>query len=128
MRASVDIETALYNALTTEKYSASAHKVPATLGSSLPHIHVVRTGGYTSDRVIEINNVDFDAYAANDAEAMEAACALCGFVRDLEGTTLDTPCYKSEVITLPYPNPDPRHPSLGRATLKAQISTRTKGA
>lgn len=128
MRESVDIETALYNALTTEKYSASAHTVPETLGSSLPHIHVVRTGGYTSDRVIEINNVDFDVYAANDAEAMEAACALCGFVRDLEGTTLDTPCYKSEVITLPYPNPDPRHPSLGRATLKAQISTRTKGA
>lgn len=128
MRASVDIETALYNALTTEKYSASAHTVPATLGSSLPHINVVRTGGYTSDRVIELNNVDFDVYAANDAEAMEAACALCGFVRDLEGTTLDTPCYKSEVITLPYPNPDPRHPSLGRATLKAQILTRTKGA
>lgn len=126
MRASVDIETALYNALTADSYSASAHMIPHDLGSTCPHIHVVRTGGTTSDLVMESVNVDFDVYAGTSMDAMEAACALCGWVRGLAGGTLVTPCYSAEVITLPYNNPDPRHPNIGRATLKAQIIVRTQ--
>jgi hypothetical protein len=57
---------------------------------------------------------------------MEEASHLCGWVRALEGTTVDTPCYTSEVITLPYENLDPRHPNIGRATFKAQIAVRVK--
>ena len=123
---SVDIETALYNLLTADHYSASAHIIPAGLENTLPHIHVVRTGGTTSDRVIEANSVDFDVYAGTQMDAMETACDLCGWVRDLVGQTVGTQCYESEVITLPYNNPDPRHPNIGRATLKAQITIRTK--
>ena len=126
MNQSVDIETALYNLLTADKYSASAHVIPATLGNTLPHVHVTRTGGFTTDRVLDLNNVDFDVYAATQADAMESATALSGWVRDLEGKTVETPCYAAEIITLPYPNPDPRHPNIGRATLKAQITIRTK--
>lgn len=127
MRVSVDIETALYNQLTADKYNASAHAVPASLGSALPHIHVARTGGYTSDLVIETNNIDFDVYAADSADAMTAATNLCAWVRALAGKTLDGPCYNAEITTLPYSNPDPRHPTISRATFKAQILTRTKG-
>lgn len=126
MRITNDIETALYNALTNADISASAHAIPATLGATLPHVHVVRTGGYESDMVIETHYVDFDVYAADQADAMDAAVRVCGIVRDLEGTTLETPCYRSEITTLPYGNPDPRHPSISRATFKAQIITRTK--
>ena len=125
MRASFDIETALYNALTLSEFHASAHNLPSTLGADLPHVHVVRTGGYTSDRVIESNNIDFDVYAADTTDAMAAAVTLCGWVRDLEGDDIGVPVYSSEVSTLPYNNPDPRHPTLGRATFKAQIVTRT---
>lgn len=128
MRYSVDIETALYEKLTADKYSASAHAIPATLGATLPHIHVERTGGFTSDLVIETNNVDFDVYAENEADAMREASNLCAWVRDLEGSTVGSPCSFSEVSTLPYNNPDPRHPTISRATLKAQIIVRTKGA
>lgn len=128
MRISVDIETALYDLLTADGYGASAHALPATLGASLPHIHVVRTGGMTSDMVIETNFVDFDVYAADTADAMTAATNLCAWVRELEGGLIDTPCYSSEISTLPYNNPDPRHPTLARVTFKAQILTRTKGA
>lgn len=128
MRVSMDIETALYNRLTAENYSASAHAVPASLGNTLPHIHVVRTGGYTSDMVIESHSIDFDVYAGNDADAMTVASNLCGWVRDLPGGVLDTPCYEAEIVTLPYSNPDPRHPNIARATFKAQILARTKGA
>lgn len=126
MNVSVDIETALYNRLTTDKYSASAHIVPASLGATFPHVHIVRTGGPTHDRVMDDCNVDFDVYAATQMDAMEEASLLCGWIRDLEGSTLVTPCYRSEILTTPYPNPDPRHPNIGRATIKALITIRTK--
>ena len=122
MRYSKDIETALYERLITSGYSsASAHAIPPDLGEALPHVHVVRTGGYEKDLVIEINRVDFDIYAEDAADAMETACALCGWIRDLAGDF----CYASEINTLPYGNPDPRHPNIARATVKAQILTRT---
>jgi len=127
MRASVDIETAIYELLIASEYSASAHALPATLGAPLPHVHVVRTGGLTDDFVIETNQVDFDVYAADDADAMEDACSLCAWVRNLSGEIVGTQCYAAEISTLPYNNPDPRHPNLARATFKAQILTRTKG-
>ena len=159
MRYSVDIETALYDWLVLRRgISASAHRLPATLGEgtvpssalvvlpdgyffvmpdgnlirvpieipALPHVHVVRTGGLTSDLVLEENYVDFDVYAEDDAEAMTVASELCGWVRDLPQQKVDMTCYSSEVTTLPYPNPDPRHPTLGRATFKALIRIRTK--
>lgn len=128
MRAGNDLETALYEKLTLDNYSASAHALPSNLGSTLPHVHVVRTGGYTSDMVIEVNSVDFDVYASDQAEAMSAALDLCDWVRSLNGYRVFTPCYYSEVTTLPYANPDPRHPNIARATFKAQILTRTRGA
>lgn len=127
MRASLDIETALYNKLNTEGYSASAHAIPATLGNTLPHIHITRTGGSNSSMVIDTHQIDFDVYAGDQADAMAAACDLCDWVYELEGADLGTPCYQSDIITLPYGNPDPRHPTIGRATLKAQILTRTRG-
>lgn len=127
MRYSTDIETALYNLLDESEISASAHALPADLGATLPHVHVVRTGGFVTDRVIETNNVDFDVYAEDNASAMTAASNLCGWVRDLEGGWVDTACYSSEVTTLPYNNPDPRHPNISRATFKAQILVRMRG-
>ena len=125
MRVSIDIETALYSFLTGDGYNASAHELPATLGSHLPHVHVVRTGGFVTDRVIETNNVDFDVYAADQADAMTAASNLCGYVRSLELSEVATFCYAAEIQVLPYNNPDPRHPDLGRVTFKAQLLTRT---
>lgn len=121
MRYTRDIETALYDLLTAGGYSASAHAIPDTLGATLPHVHVVRTGGSESDMVIERNNVDFDVYADDAADAMTSACTLCGFVRDLAGDEF----YESEITTMPYNNPDPRHPTIARATFKAQILSRT---
>ena len=126
MTVSVDIETALYELLGKKGYSASAHAIPASLGEDLPHIHVTRTGGFTTDRVLENNSVDFDVYALTEADAMETASELCGWIRDLEGETVETTCYASEVTSLPYHNPDPRHPNLPRTTIKAQILVRNK--
>ena len=126
MRVSNDIETALYEALAEDGYSASAHALPVTLGDAFPHVHVVRTGGDTSDLVIEGSNVDFDIYAEDQADAMTAASNLCAWVRDLTSKEIGAPCYASEIEVLPYNNPDPRHPTIGRVTFKARITTRTR--
>lgn len=123
MRVCTDIETSLYGVLTADGYSASAHALPSTLGATLPHIHVTRTGGSTTDLVVEAHNVDFDVYAADQADAMIEATNLCAWARDL---TDNAQFYSSEVTTLPYNNPDPRHPTIGRATFKTLIYTRTK--
>lgn len=121
MRASVDIETVLYEKLAAGGYSASAHAIPATLGATLPHVHVTRTGGYTSDMVIETNMVDFDVYDKDPADAMASASSLCSWVRGLADLEQ---FYYSEVTTLPYQNPDPVNFEVARATFKAQIITR----
>ena len=133
MRCNVDIETRMARFMKEDlELSTSAHALPASLGENLPHVHVVRTGGYTSDMVVETHNLDFDVYAEDAADAMEAAADLCGYIR-VEGTfttEIDDKklvVYASEVMTLPYHNPDPRHPNLARATFKAQILTRTRG-
>ena len=76
--------------------------------------------------VLENNSVDFDVYALTESDAMETASELCGWIRDLEGETVETTCYASEVTSLPYNNPDPRHPNLPRTTIKAQILVRNK--
>lgn len=126
MTISNDIATALYERLTADGYSASAHVIPAALEAMLPHVHIeVVSGGPTSDRVIEDKIVDFDVYADTIPDAEEEVSYLCGWVRALEGTTVGTPCYTAEVINR-YKNPDPRHPNIGRATLRAQITVRVK--
>lgn len=123
MRKSVDIETALYELLTADGYSASAHSVPATLGNDFPHVHVVGQTVFNEDLVRDVNTVAFDIYAATQADAMEAASDLTAWVRDLVGEIVGTPCYQAEIINK-YPNPDPRHPNIGRATIRAQITIR----
>lgn len=123
---SIDIETALYNALASDGFSASAHALPASLGADLPHIHVERTGGTRSDIVIDTHFVDFDVYASDEAAAMEHASNMCGWVMNLVGEALGTYCYGANITTLPYNNPDPRHPNVARATLKTQLITRIR--
>lgn len=125
MRKSNDIETALYELLTASGWSASAHAISTTLGETLPHVHVTRTGGYTSDMVLELHQVDFDVYAEDAPDAMTYASDLCGWIRELAGETVGATCYQSEIMTLPYHNLDPRHSSLARVTVKANILTRT---
>ena len=118
MRRTKDIETKLYEELTAKGYHVSAHVIPTTLAKNLPHVHITRTGGFTADLVVETHQVSFDIYAKNADEAMETACKLTGDIRSLDNV------HYAEVVTLPYHNPDPRHPTLPRVTFNSQIITR----
>ncbi|MBR2838985.1 MAG: hypothetical protein IKE55_09395 [Kiritimatiellae bacterium] len=122
----IDIEAALVEALGAAGVGASAPPVPATLGAALPWAHVTRTGGSEAAYVQDVHRVDIDVYGSTEAAAAQAAGRLCGLVRSLAGSALGgVPCYSASIETLPYSNPDPRHPTLPRVTLKAQITTRT---
>ena len=126
MLETLDIEGAIQSALAAKGMSASAPPVPATLGAHLPHYHAVRVGGWQENAVQDMHEVEIHTYAADEADAMAAANRLSGWIRALAGDTLDGhQVYTSNVTTLPYGNPDPLHLSLARATLRAQILTRT---
>lgn len=126
MLETLDIEGAIQAALASEGMSASAPPIPATLGAHLPHFHAVRVGGWQENAVQDMHEVEIHAYAADEADAMGAANGIAGWVRRLAGDMLDGyQVYTSNVTTLPYGNPDPLHQSLARATLRAQILTRT---
>lgn len=122
----IDIEDAVRSAIASPSLGASAPPVPPDLGEVLPWVHVTRTGGSEAGPVLDAHLLDLDVYHAAEASAMETAGALCGAVRDLAGRELGgVPCYRASVTTLPYNNPDPRHPTLARCTLKIQVLTRT---
>ena len=127
MRETIDIEGALVAALKERGTSASAPPVPSRLGSTLPHVHVTRTGGDEVSIVQDRHRVDVDVYAATSAAAMSAVCELTGWLRSLVGSTLGgVPVYDARVDTLPYDNPDPLHPTIPRATFKASLVTRVQ--
>ena len=123
----IDIEDALRLALADAEVDASAPPIPADLGSTLPWICIERTGGADAGDVLDAHAVDLDVYADSEAAAIAEAGEICGWVRDLAGRELEggVPCYRAAVTALPYLNPDPRHPTLARYTVKVQILTRT---
>ena len=119
----IDIEDAVASALLAAGFDAGAPPVPKDLSAG--RVQVTRTGGERHAMVIDDHRVDLDCWAESDAAAMELADLLTDAVYALEGTDLlGVPCYSSAVTTLPYGNPDPRHPTLCRATLKARVTTR----
>lgn len=122
MRKTIDIEGALASMLAADGYDAGAPPVPADLSAG--RVQVTRTGGTRSDFVIDEHSIDFDCYGSTDAAAMGLADALTAWACELPGRDVGVPCYQADIVTLPYSNPDPRHPTLARATLKARILTR----
>jgi len=125
IRKTIDIEAGLQALLVADKWTACAPPLPPTLGSSLPLVAVYRTGGTRALFVQDEHAVTFDVYAADDAAAMESADALTAWASALEGRDIGgEPCHLVEIGALPYNNPDPRHPTLARASFSARIRTR----
>lgn len=126
IRRTIDIEGALQAALSDSGWSASAPPWPADLGETLPHVHIVCTGGSRSLFVQDESNVSLHVYAATEAAAMEAACDLTAWVCELPGNPLGgSTCHAAQIVARPYSNPDPRHPDIARATVGIRVRTRT---
>ncbi len=120
----IDIEAGLQTLLALEGWSASAPPIPATLGESLPHVAITRTGGSRTLMVQDAHSVALDVYAATEAGAMEAADELTAWAVSLTAVG-GVPVHRVELTALPYDNPDPRHPNIARATFTVRILTRT---
>lgn len=118
----IDIEGALVDALEND-YSISAPPVPANM--TAPHVHVVRLGGSRRSYVQDAHSVSFHCYGKSWKKATDLADELTEVVSDFEGGWLGgVPCYKVDITTLPYNNPDPDRGDLARVTFSAQVVTR----
>ena len=120
-----DIEAGLGELLEAEGVSASAPPVPANLGDNLPHVHVTRTGGNRAIMVQDMHMVTLDVYADTEAAAMARADGLTAWAVMLAGQTIGGAyCHDARLNSIPYNNPDPRHPNIARASFGVQLRTR----
>lgn len=107
--------------------AASATPIPEDLGAVLPYAVVYNVGGYrdAETRVLDTGALSIDVYADKPAQAMDVCAqvaALVDALSDDDGGAVQV--YTAQVTTLPYDNPDPRHPTIYRATCAADVMTR----
>lgn len=121
----IDVEAAIVDFASSLGLRIAAYPVPRNLGSSLPFTVIQRTGGSTASKVLDSHDVSLDCYAARWDEAMEAASDVCGMIHEMDGYEVGGAyCYKTQLRTLPYNNPDPNRPDLARVTFSAVVTFR----
>lgn len=100
----------------TAGIAAAPLPVPEDLGADLPIAIVEPLGGRRSSVVIDRVPMSIEVYASTDAAAQTACARVCGAVASLgDGTAENASHWLSvDVSTLPYNDPDPRHPTLAR--------------
>lgn len=104
---------------------ACATPIPEDLGAVLPLAVVYNVGGERVGLTVDRAAVSVDVYAQTPADAMNAAavaCAACAALPEYSGGACQW--YQCDVSTLPYDNPDPRHPTIPRATFAADLYAR----
>lgn len=121
----IDVEAAVVAFAASKSLDMAAYPVPRNLGVRTPFTVIQRTGGATASKVLDAHDVSFDCYAQRWDEAMDAASDVCGLVHALEGLDVGGAyCFRSQLRTLPYNNPDPNRPDLARVTLSAVLTFR----
>lgn len=107
-------------------YAASATPIPEDLGASLPYVVVYNVGGVRDarSRVLDTGALSVDVYAETPAQAMDACARVAALIDALPDAGGAVQVYAAQVTTLPYDNPDPRHPTIPRATCAADVVTR----
>lgn len=105
---------------------ASATPIPEDLGDVLPYAVVYNVGGYRDrdTRVLDVGAISVDVYADTPALAMSVCGDVAALLDALPDNAGAVQVYAAQVTTLPYDNPDPRHPTLPRATCAADVVTR----
>lgn len=120
-----DVELITAHALEADGIPATPPPVPADL--TAPRAVVYRTGGHRIALVIDRSIVSVDVYGPTWGEAMDACAQAVATVQDMGGRVIDgTQLGGVWIITLPYTNPDPNHPTIPRVTFSAEIITKAK--
>lgn len=103
-------------------YPCSAPPIPQELEA--PCVVFTRTGGSTSDLVVDTSSVMVHCYGLTWAGAMAIADDVAGVCKALP--YLDNVVTASALNTLPYNNFDPQHPDVPRVSFTALITTRSE--
>lgn len=115
----------LSRAATQEGMAIHCSAPPLDEEFSTPHVLVTRTGGQQVNLVIDRHQCSIDVRADTWSDATALAGWVCGVVRALPLSSDSLIQWRSSSIaTLPYPNPDPNHPSTPRVTLLAIVACR----
>ncbi len=119
----LDIENVMRECIGAQvAYPCSAPPIPQDLEP--PRIVFARTGGSSSDLVVDSSSVIVHCYGGTWADAMDEANEVAGAVKALP--YLDNPVTASVLNTLPYNNYDPQHPDVPRVSFSAIITTRSE--
>lgn len=118
-----DVELITAHAITAAGLEAAPPPVPS--GLTAPRAVVWRTGGHRIALVIDRSIVSVDVYAPTWGAAMDACARAVAAVQDMAGRIIDgVQTGGVWIITLPYTNPDPDHPTIPRVTFSAEIITK----
>lgn len=120
----VDIEDELRTALTSNELSVFAPPVPEDLSTRVPCAMVRRLGGVKKSLVVDSSNVIISVWAETDAEAMYHANNLVGKATELQFD--HETIRRIDIVTEPYQNNDPIHPTLARASFSVQVTSKSK--
>lgn len=114
-----DIEYILAQCL---KDICPAYPTPVPMDLNAPAITITRTGGSRASVVVDTHLVSIDVYGDNYGDATDTAGQAVGAICELYGEVAQgTQLGAVNVLTLPYANPDPNHPTLARVTFTASL-------
>lgn len=129
----IDIEDALRLDLTTAAQlggfscAFGAPPTPKDLGATLPYARIERIGGTRNSLVVDEHYVAVDVWAADWAQAQQAANEVLGLLCALpysDGLAHD---YMGvDINALPYNNPDPDHQDVPRVSFTARVVARAE--
>lgn len=101
---------------------SSAPPLPPDLKA--PLYQFARTGGASSDLVSDSHNVRVHVYGDTWEEAQILANRCVGWMKGVQFS--DNPVNSVGIMTLPYNNPDPNHPTIPRVSFSAIVGCRSE--
>lgn len=102
-----------------------APPLPANIEQTLPHILITRTGGSRTNIVMDEHQLSIDVRAPTWAQATNLADQVTGSIAQLADDPHSLNDWRAAtILTLPYANPDPSHPTIPRMTSLVSLSCR----
>ncbi|OXM99878.1 DUF3168 domain-containing protein [Bifidobacterium vansinderenii] len=125
----IDVEDLLRNDLLRmlpDDVHVAAPPLPRALAGTLPYVLLTRVGGSRVNIVMDAHRVSIDVYSTSWSAATSLADMVGGAVAQLSNAPQRVGDWRgSNIITLPYANPDPDHPTIPRMTLLVELMHRS---
>ena len=103
--------------------------IPHDVEDKIPCAVIMRTGGYRTDKVVDLHYLVLRVYANDDNEALETISVLAGIAEELayENTTASGIDWLGvEMSGFPAMDPDDRHPDLAVFSFEIAATCRAR--